>query len=117
MKLKINGTTIEVSDLARSRKFYEEILGFEPNDSYEPMKWIAYDCGAQFFAIREIPHLPKRNNFDITNFTLADVEALWKKVKDKAEVDEELAIMPWGSYKFVVKDPDGYRLGFVADKK
>jgi uncharacterized glyoxalase superfamily protein PhnB len=34
-------------------------------------------------------------------------------LKDSAEVAETLAPTPWGTYKFVVRDPDGYRLGFV----
>jgi uncharacterized glyoxalase superfamily protein PhnB len=34
-------------------------------------------------------------------------------VKDSAEVAEPLGPTPYGTNKFVVKDPDGYRLGFV----
>jgi uncharacterized glyoxalase superfamily protein PhnB len=34
-------------------------------------------------------------------------------VKDAADVVEPLAKTPWGSYKFVIADPDGFHLGFV----
>jgi uncharacterized glyoxalase superfamily protein PhnB len=37
-------------------------------------------------------------------------------VKDSADVAEPLAETPYGTYKFVVKDPDGYRLGFVQSR-
>jgi catechol 2,3-dioxygenase-like lactoylglutathione lyase family enzyme len=114
MDTAIQGTTIEVSNLEHSRRFYEEILGFKADDFYEPMKWVAYQFGASFFAIREIPDLPKRDNFDITNFKVADVEALYKKVKDRIEVVEGLAHTPWGSYKFVVRDPRRLSPGFCG---
>jgi catechol 2,3-dioxygenase-like lactoylglutathione lyase family enzyme len=114
--MRIQGTTIEVSDIARSRTLYEDVLGFEPGEFYEPTKWQPYNFGDQYFALREVPGKKPHDDFDITNFELTDVESLWSRVKDRAEVVEELATTPYGTYKFVVKDPDGYRLGFVGKK-
>ena len=111
--LRIQGTTIGVSDLAASRAFYENVLGFEPGEYYAPTKWQPYSFGEQYFAIREVGTKKPPDDYDITNFELDDVEGLWARVKDSAEVAEPLATTPWGTYKFVVKDPDGYRLGFV----
>jgi catechol 2,3-dioxygenase-like lactoylglutathione lyase family enzyme len=51
----IQGLTIEVQNLERSRRFYEDVLGFEPGAFYEPTRWQPYNFGAQFFGIREIP--------------------------------------------------------------
>ena len=45
------------------------------------------------------------------------MEGLWARVKDSAEVAEPLATTAYGTYKFVVKDPDGYRLGFVRPRQ
>ena len=115
--MRIQGITIEVSDLARSKDFYENVLGFEPGEYYEPTRWQPYRFGDQYFAIREIEDKKPHDDFDITNFELDDVEGLWARVKDSAEVAETLAPTPWGTYKFVVKDPDGYRLGFVRASK
>ena len=115
-EMKIQGITIEVGDLAAARHFYEDILGFVPGEFYEPTRWQPYDLGGRYFAIREIEHAQHRDNFDITNFDVDDVEALWARVKDAAEVAEGLATTPYGTYKFVLKDPDGYRLGFVGRK-
>ena len=111
--MRIQGITIEVSDLAKARAFYETLLGFEAGEFYAPTKWQPYRFGDQYFAIREIEQKRPHDDLDITNFELDDVEALWERVKDTADVAEPLAPTPYGTYKFVIRDPDGYRLGFV----
>jgi catechol 2,3-dioxygenase-like lactoylglutathione lyase family enzyme len=50
--VRIQGITIEVSDLAVSKDFYETVLGFAPGEYYAPTKWQPYDFGDQYFAIR-----------------------------------------------------------------
>jgi catechol 2,3-dioxygenase-like lactoylglutathione lyase family enzyme len=115
--MRIQGITIEVSDLAASKDFYENVLGFQPGEYYEPTKWQPCTFADQYFAIREVAAKKPHDDFDITNFELDDVEGLWARVKDSAEVAEPLAPTPWGTYKFVVKDLDGYRLGFVRARK
>ena len=107
--MKVQGITKTVADLERSRRFYEDVLGFEPDAFYEPTRWQSYKTsGATFFAVGEPP-----GSTDETAFFVPDVEALWERVKDKVEGVEPLAMMPWGSYKFVVRDPDGHLLAFV----
>jgi predicted enzyme related to lactoylglutathione lyase len=115
--VRIQGITIEVSDLAVSKEFYENVLGFAPGEYYAPTKWQPYDFGDQYFAIREVDDKKPHDDFDITNFELDDVEGVWARVKDSADVAEPLAETPYGTYKFVVKDPDGYRLGFVQSRQ
>jgi catechol 2,3-dioxygenase-like lactoylglutathione lyase family enzyme len=114
--MRIQGMTIEVSNLTTSRTFYENVLGFNPGEYYEPTKWLPYSFDSGYFAIREADNTKHRDNFDITNFVIEDVDGLWEKVKHSAEVVEPLGTTPYGTYKFVVKDPDGYRLGFVGTK-
>ena len=70
----------------------------------------------QLFAIREKEGFTRGESFDITNFDSGDVATLWEKVKNEVEVVDKLAPTPWGSYRFVIKDPDGYHIAFV-DKK
>ena len=113
LDLSIQGLTIEVKNLERSRRFYEDVLGFEPGAFYEPTRWQPYNFGAQFFGIREIPEEQRRSRLDILNFVVGDVEGLWVRVKEAADVVDPLAKTPWGSYKFVIADPDGFHLGFV----
>ena len=113
----VDFVTISVSDLARAKAFYEEVLGFVPGDYYAPTRWQSYRFdGRAYLAIIEMPGLRREAGGDIVNFDVAEVAALWDRVRDKAEVEEPLTETPWGSVKFVIKDPDGNRLGFVEKK-
>ena len=110
--MKVQGITRTASCLKRSKQFYEDVLGFEPDAFYAPTRWQSYKMsGTAFFAIGEPPGAT-----DETAFFVPDVEALWERVKDKAEVVESLAVTPWGSYKFADRDPDGHLLAFVQDE-
>ena len=76
LTVRIQGITVEVSDLSVSKDFYENVLGFQPGEYYEPTKWQPYSFADQYFAIREIESKTPRDDFDITNFELDDVEGL-----------------------------------------
>jgi catechol 2,3-dioxygenase-like lactoylglutathione lyase family enzyme len=115
--MELQVVTISVSSLARSKQFYEEILGFEPDIYYEPTRWQSYKReGKGGFGIAETPGLRRPETADIINFTVSDVAALWQRVKDRVSVESALAVMPWGAYKFVIRDPDGFRLGFLGGR-
>jgi catechol 2,3-dioxygenase-like lactoylglutathione lyase family enzyme len=75
--MRIQGITIEVDDLAVSKDFYEGVLGFEPGEYYEPTKWQPFTFREQYFAIREVETRKPRDDYDITNFELDEVESLW----------------------------------------
>jgi uncharacterized glyoxalase superfamily protein PhnB len=53
---------------------------------------------------------------DIINFDVEDLEQLWNKIEEKCVIETKLEKTPWRSYKFVIRDPDGYRLGFCQKK-
>jgi catechol 2,3-dioxygenase-like lactoylglutathione lyase family enzyme len=106
--MQINMITRTVASLDKARAFYEEVLGFIPDASYAPTRWQSYRCeGTAFFAIGEEP-----GSTDEIGFVVDDVEALWNKVKDTAEVASPLEKTAWGTYRFVVRDPDGHLLAF-----
>lgn len=106
--------TISVSNLEKSKLFYIGLLGFEENGFYEPTKWLSFKHkGSSFFAIQEVPGFKRQPSEDTIDFYVNDVEKLWKRIKDKVTVKQKLENTPWGSYKFVIQDPDGYNLGFV----
>ena len=115
--MRLQGTTIEVRDLAAAKAFYETLLGLEPGEFYEPTKWQPYSVGDAYFAIREVPGCARHDALDITNFDVQDVEDLWNRVREPAHVLEPLDMTPYGTYKFVIADPSGYRLGFVGTKR
>ncbi len=115
--MNIQTVTITVSDLKKSKDFYQGLLGFEPGEYYAPTNWQPYKFGGQIFGIREMPGFTRAESFDITNFEIGDVDQLWAIVQNKVKVIENLAVTPWGSYRFVIEDPDGYQLAFVATQK
>ncbi len=106
--MDLNVITCLVKDLDKARHFYEDILGFTPGPAYEPTRWQAYqtDNGAMF-AIGEAP-----GSDDEISFSVPDVEALWERVKGCEDVVHPLEHTPWGTYRFVIRDPDGHLIAF-----
>jgi predicted enzyme related to lactoylglutathione lyase len=113
----IQAVTITVSDLVRSRHFYENVLGFEPDSYYEPTRWQSYKSKERaYFCITEDTAYRRVNSKDIINFDVDDIEQLWKKVGGQCLVESPLEMTSWGTYKFIIRDPDGYKLGFCQKK-
>ena len=107
--------TVSVSELLRSKPFYEEVLGFIPGSYYEPTRWQPYTFDRRaYFAIIEVPGFQRAAGADMVNLYVKEIESLWGRVRDKVKVEAELFETPWGSYKFVIVDPDGCRLGFTG---
>jgi predicted enzyme related to lactoylglutathione lyase len=105
---RLSGITRVVADLERARAFYEGLLGLEPGPAFALTRWQAYtmDDGS-FLAVGEAP-----GSTNEVALAVPDVEALWERVKERAEVVEPLARTPWGTYRFVLRDPDGYQIAF-----
>jgi len=110
--MELAGITRTVSSLEKSKQFYKEILGFELGAYYEPTRWQSFKCQDDvFFAIGEAP-----GSTNEISFAVADIEALWNRVKDKVNVINPLEQAPWGTYRFVIKDPDGHLLAFGSKR-
>jgi catechol 2,3-dioxygenase-like lactoylglutathione lyase family enzyme len=106
--MELAGITQTVADLEKSRHFYEDALGFERENFYAPTHWQSYKAQeGVFFAIGEAP-----GSTDEISFSVPNVEALWLRIKEKAEVVNPLEKTPWVTYRFVIKDPDGHLLAF-----
>ncbi len=109
--MKQQGVTRVVKNLEASRAFYERVLGLKPGPAYEPTRWQMYEMeNGAFFAIGEAP-----GSTDEIGFTTRNVEGLWERVKDRVEVVEPLSHTPWGTYRFVIRDPDGHLVAFAQD--
>lgn len=105
--MKLLGVTRLVSSLEKARQF-AEVLGFDLGASYEPTRWQAFKCQDEvFYALGEAP-----GSTEEVSFAVADVEAMWERVKDKVDVVNPLEKTPWGTYRFVIRDPDGHLLAF-----
>jgi catechol 2,3-dioxygenase-like lactoylglutathione lyase family enzyme len=106
--MKLAGITRTVADLEKSRRFYEDLLGFEADAYYAPTRWQSYQIQeGVFYAVGEAP-----GSTNEVTFGVEDVEGLWERVKERVEVVSPLEKTPWGTYRFVIKDPDGHLLAF-----
>ena len=113
----IQAVTITVSNLERSKLFYEDVLGFEPDSYYEPTRWQCYKSeGRAYLGITENTEFNRSDSQDIINFDVDDLKQLWEKIQNKCVIESNLEKTPWGSNKFVIRDPDGYRLGFCQKR-
>jgi len=107
--MEISGITHTVTDLDKSKQFYEQVLGFEPDAYYAPTRWQSYKCQeGVFYAVGEAP-----GSTNAVTFTVEDVEAYWMRVKAHVDVIDPLEKTPWGTYRFTIKDPDGHLLTFM----
>jgi predicted enzyme related to lactoylglutathione lyase len=98
-----------VSDVARARDFYEQLLGLKVGIEYEgaPGKWwIEYDVAGIAFAITN--HIPPGNKGGASiALEVSDVEAAHEAVRAAGIlVTEELTEFP-RCRSFAVNDPDG----------
>lgn len=117
---------IYVSNLDKSISFYNELLGFKLGELYPNKEEATYapifigdyklmlvltrdsnkkfypsglgGSGAQFFIQTE------------------NVDGIWEKIKNEAEVIDPIESKSWGDREFTIKDPDGYLISFYCLK-
>jgi catechol 2,3-dioxygenase-like lactoylglutathione lyase family enzyme len=107
--MKILGITQTVASLEKSKQFYEDILGFKEEAFYQPTRWLSFQCQeGVFYAVGEAA----AGSTDEIAFAVSEIEAFWEKVKDRVDVVNPLEKTPWGTYRFVIRDPDGHLLAF-----
>ena len=111
--------TLGVADLARSRRFYEEGLGWTKNNAEEEI--VFYQLNGLILALWARPDLAKDANIEDAGATFSGM-ALAFNTRGHDEVDEILAeaaaaggtiLKPaqevvWGGYSAYFADPDGH---------
>jgi uncharacterized glyoxalase superfamily protein PhnB len=110
---------LKVTDLQRSIDWYTAALGFETVRRFEQ------DGGGENCFIRagetELllttgAHLGDPPAFTGTiYFRVAGVDAIYAKVKDRAEIVWPLEEQEYGTREFGIRDPDGYLLAFAEE--
>jgi catechol 2,3-dioxygenase-like lactoylglutathione lyase family enzyme len=113
MKTRLTHVRANVCDLQKAIHWYTTVLDFEldglwPHDIPTYADFVSAE-GANY-AIMVADPVPTGARF---NFTVADVDALWVRLKDQVEVVEPLFETPYGTRKFTIRDLDGNELGFV----
>ncbi|RCW50275.1 VOC family protein [Paenibacillus prosopidis] len=113
MKTVLTHVRINVSDVIKVSKWYEETLGFKVSVRYPEDKpyYIGFESkGGADFSIQEDESYPSKGR---VNFQVSNLEKLWDTLKDKVTVVEDLHTTPYGVTKFTIEDPDGNELGFT----
>ena len=100
-------TVYPVSEMARSRNFYENVLGLAVTSNFRD-EWLEYDLGDSTFAITtmDMGHVPGAKGA-IVGFETADVDGFVKLLKDRAV---PFVVEPFSTpvcRLAVISDPDG----------
>ena len=106
MLKRILSVTLYVSDLERSRRFYEEILGL--NKKYEYSSYVGFECGGVEIGLIPRDKLEIGKDAASIQFFVEDVDKTCQSLKQKGvkflvEPHDE----PWGGRQARFHDPDG----------
>ena len=111
---RLEHVRVNVSNFRRAVAWYESILELPATSHWPPddPKYAHFQTGPTQFALSELEPVPAAGRY---NFSVSDVDHWWSKLRDRADVVEELYDTPYGSRKFTIRDPDGNELGFVRE--
>lgn len=104
---------LRTHQLEASIAFYRDVLGFTVGDQVEGWAVLTLD-GVEVMLASPNAHEP----FDKPAFTgslylrVADVDAVWEKVRGNAAVVYPIADFDYGMREFAIRDNNGYTLQF-----
>lgn len=114
---RLGVVTLPVRDLAKSLAFYTHTLGFTQAAQYEPTHWVSFHCsGNAMLAIQQTDIPGGQSSHAEYDLYVEELDVFWERIHRQVEVVSAPEHTPWGSYKFVIRDPDGNRLGFVGQR-
>ncbi|MBU1248836.1 MAG: glyoxalase/bleomycin resistance/dioxygenase family protein [Proteobacteria bacterium] len=117
MKITFEGPAVLVSDINRSRLFYEQVLGQEVLADHGPH--VAFKNGFSiWFADHAVPIVSQgakmhsgslaHDNFELY-FECAEIDEAWAKTQEAgAEPIHGIIVQPWLQKGFRISDPDGH---------
>jgi predicted enzyme related to lactoylglutathione lyase len=115
LKTRLTHVRVNVHNLQQAVTWYSQQLGLEVKAYWPPddPNYAEFTCeqGAAF-SIMQTETAPTSGRF---NFSVADVDALWGRLRSSARIVEPVFDTPYGTRKFTILDPDGNELGFVQD--
>ncbi|SDE44113.1 Catechol 2,3-dioxygenase [Paenibacillus sp. UNCCL117] len=121
-KIENSLTVLLVSDIEKSRKYYEEALGCEVNEHWA----IRDQCALGFKLIQaEDPEDVRPNKGAWNTYAYVkshgELDALYQELRSGGAIiaaEPQVTEHDWGSWKeFSVRDPDGYIIGFGSGNK
>jgi lactoylglutathione lyase len=113
-KMKFGDVAVVVSDVARSKKWYTETLGFKLVDDGD--HWVTVAPEGANVVLHLCETEPRESGNTGIGFTAKDVRALEKELREKGVTFSQPAKKePWGTVaKFL--DPDGNEFWLSEDE-
>jgi catechol 2,3-dioxygenase-like lactoylglutathione lyase family enzyme len=113
----ISHITLFADDIPKSKRFYAELLGWDqvPSNAAKPgVRFYANHSQYVEFVSPPSPGLADR--LDLVAFSTSDAEALRKYLSTRGvAVPQTLTVEADGSRSFVVRDPEGNKVGFTQE--
>jgi uncharacterized glyoxalase superfamily protein PhnB len=113
MKLRKVVPMMTVPDVERAIEFYRGVLAFEVVNQMEGWALLQNHGVELMFALPNAHEPFDRPHFTGSlYFTPQDVDALWEKLKDKADIFYPIENFFYGMREFAIRDNNGYILQF-----
>jgi uncharacterized glyoxalase superfamily protein PhnB len=121
MALETFAPILTTDDMDRSVRFYVDVLGFTCGMQTPGYSNLCRDAVRIMLAAPNAREEWKGAKFTgqlyIGLDTAEEVDALWAKVKDRAEVIYAVDDFHYGAHEFGIRDDNGYPLAFGAPSK
>ena len=116
--MKFASTRLITNDLDRLVRFYELVTGAtfsRPHPSFAELPTdhagtLAIGDTSTLVAFPRSGLTAAANSSAIIEFQVDDVDAVRRRIADRAEVLQEPITMPWGNRAMMLRDPDGNRV-------
>lgn len=116
--MRLFRVVVPVRDLARSRAFYEAVLGLDVDDTVPTRLY--FHCGDVILAVvdptveQDQPHRP---NPELVYLATDELDSAFARAEAAgARHLSPIEVRPWGERSFYCQDPDGNPLCFVDDQ-
>jgi catechol 2,3-dioxygenase-like lactoylglutathione lyase family enzyme len=110
---KISAVTFRVANMAKSVRFYREVLGMELLDGGEDAGFSSLRAKDAQSAILNLEQGDRVTHWGRLIFYVTDVNAFWTHLKERGFNPEIPRDASWGERYFHMPDPDGHELSFA----
>ena len=119
--MKFASTRLVVADIQKMVAFYETITEIKAEwlapvfaEIVTPSATLAFGAAETVALFHAGSAEPGANRSAIVEFQVADVDAEFARLQDKAEVVHAPKLMPWGNRAAQLRDPEGTLVGLYT---